>query len=88
MRGAEAAMIFQDASASLDPTWSVGDQIAEALRAHRLGAREAKARALALMTEVGIRILRGVIMIRRIVCPAGCASASSSPPRSPTTLPS
>jgi peptide/nickel transport system ATP-binding protein len=54
MRGAEAAMIFQDASASLDPTWSVGDQIAEALRAHRLGARAAKARALALMTEVGI----------------------------------
>jgi ABC-type dipeptide/oligopeptide/nickel transport system ATPase component len=54
MRGAEAAMIFQDASASLDPTWSVGDQIAEALRAHRLGAREAKARALALMVEVGI----------------------------------
>jgi ABC-type dipeptide/oligopeptide/nickel transport system ATPase component len=30
MRGAEVAMIFQDASASLDPTWSVGDQIAEA----------------------------------------------------------
>ena len=28
-------MIFQDASASLDPTWSVGDQIAETLRAHR-----------------------------------------------------
>jgi len=55
MRGAEAAMIFQDASASLDPTWPVGDQIAEAVRAHRPGpAREARTKALALMAEVGI----------------------------------
>ena len=55
MRGDEAAMIFQDASASLDPTWSVGDQIAETLRAHRkITAREAKKRAIELMTEVGI----------------------------------
>ena len=28
-------MIFQDPSASLDPTWPVGDQIAETIRAHR-----------------------------------------------------
>ncbi len=55
MRGAEMAMIFQDASASLDPTWSVGDQIAETIKAHtRATAAEAKARALALMVEVGI----------------------------------
>ena len=48
-------MIFQDASTSLDPTWSVGDQIAETIRAHAaVSAREAKARALALMDEVGI----------------------------------
>jgi peptide/nickel transport system ATP-binding protein len=55
MRGKEAAMIFQDASASLDPTWPVGDQIAETLRAHRAISRgEAKARAVALMSETGI----------------------------------
>ncbi|HTJ57932.1 MAG TPA: ABC transporter ATP-binding protein, partial [Devosiaceae bacterium] len=55
MRGDEAAMIFQDASASLDPTWSVGDQIAETLRAHRkISGRDAKKRAIELMTEVGI----------------------------------
>ena len=55
MRGVEMAMIFQDASASLDPTWSVGDQIAETVRAHTRATRaEAKARALALMAEVGI----------------------------------
>ncbi len=55
VRGDEVSMIFQDASASLDPTWAVGDQIAETLRAHRkLSRREAKARAIALMSEVGI----------------------------------
>jgi ABC-type glutathione transport system ATPase component len=55
MRGKEAAMIFQDASASLDPTWPVGDQIAETMRAHRAISRgEAKARAVALMSETGI----------------------------------
>jgi ABC-type glutathione transport system ATPase component len=56
IRGNEVAMIFQDPSASLDPTWRVGDQIAETIRAHRsVGPREAKARAIALMNEVGIR---------------------------------
>ena len=55
IRGAEVAMIFQDASASLDPTWSVGDQIAETIRAHGpVRSAEAKARAIALMEEVGI----------------------------------
>ena len=55
MRGREVAMIFQDASASLDPTWSVGDQIAETVRAHAPVSRTmARNRALALMAEVGI----------------------------------
>ncbi|THG30644.1 ABC transporter ATP-binding protein [Naasia lichenicola] len=55
LRGDEVAMIFQDASASLDPTWPVGDQIAETIRAHRaIGRRAAREQAIALMTEVGI----------------------------------
>ncbi|MET0599999.1 MAG: ABC transporter ATP-binding protein [Mesorhizobium sp.] len=55
MRGAEMSMIFQDAAVSLDPTWPVGDQIAETIRAHRrVRRREAKQRAIELMTEVGI----------------------------------
>ena len=55
MRGDEMAMIFQDPSASLDPTWSVGDQIAETIRAHRpVTRRAARERAVALMEEVGI----------------------------------
>ena len=48
-------MIFQDASASLDPVWSVGDQIAETICAHApVSHAEARARAIALMAEVGI----------------------------------
>ena len=55
MRGREVAMIFQDASASLDPVWPVGDQVAETIRAHAPVSRaDAKARAIRLMTEVGI----------------------------------
>ena len=49
------SMVFQDASMSLDPTWSVGAQIAETILAHgRLGRAAAKARAVELMREVGI----------------------------------
>jgi ABC-type dipeptide/oligopeptide/nickel transport system ATPase component len=55
MRGVDMSMIFQDASASLDPVWSAGDQIAETIRAHRaVSRREARARAIELMNEVGI----------------------------------
>ena len=55
IRGDEVSMIFQDAAASLDPTWSVGDQIAETLRAHsRISRRAARSRAIELMIEVGI----------------------------------
>ena len=55
MRGVDMSMIFQDASASLDPVWSVGDQIAETVRAHHAVSRgAAKARAIELMIEVGI----------------------------------
>ena len=55
LRGDEISMIFQDASTSLDPTWPVGDQIAETIRAHRkVSRKEAKQQALKLMAEVGI----------------------------------
>jgi ABC-type dipeptide/oligopeptide/nickel transport system ATPase component len=55
MRGVDMSMIFQDASASLDPVWPVGDQIAETVRAHRaVSRREARLRAIELMDEVGI----------------------------------
>jgi peptide/nickel transport system ATP-binding protein len=55
MRGKEASMILQDASVSLDPTWPVGAQISETLRAHqKMTGRAAKYRAIELMNELGI----------------------------------
>ena len=48
-------MVFQDPMTSLDPTWSVGAQVAEAITSHqRVSRRAAHARAIDLMTSVGI----------------------------------
>ncbi|MBZ5656300.1 MAG: ABC transporter ATP-binding protein [Acidobacteriia bacterium] len=54
MRGAEIALISQDPALSLNPVISVGDQIAEVLRAHvRMTRRDRRTRVEELLTEVG-----------------------------------
>ncbi len=55
LRGTEISMIFQDPMSSLNPVFSIGFQIGEVLRLHRgLDAAQARARAIALLDEVGI----------------------------------
>src|SRR5437764_10444753 len=53
--GAGLAMIFQEPMTSLNPVFTVGSQIAEAVRLHRpVSRREAWERAVELLAEVGI----------------------------------
>ena len=55
VRGNEISMIFQEPMSSLNPVYSVGNQITEALRLHRgLRRAEAGAEAVRLLAEVGI----------------------------------
>jgi oligopeptide/dipeptide ABC transporter, ATP-binding protein, C-terminal domain len=55
IRGNRVAMVFQEPMTSLDPLFTIGDQIEEALRLHlKLSRRGARARALELLTLVGI----------------------------------
>jgi peptide/nickel transport system ATP-binding protein/oligopeptide transport system ATP-binding protein len=55
LRGAEMAMIFQEPMTSLNPVFTAGDQIAEAIMLHQdVGRGEAFERAVALLDRVGI----------------------------------
>ncbi|MFO1325990.1 MAG: ABC transporter ATP-binding protein [Rubrivivax sp.] len=55
VRGGAMSMIFQEPMSSLNPVFSIGNQIVEAIRAHQaLGARAARERAIELLHKVGI----------------------------------
>jgi peptide/nickel transport system ATP-binding protein len=55
LRGDRLSMIFQDPMTSLDPTFPIGDQVAETITAHRdVDPRDARRRALELLEDVGI----------------------------------
>ncbi len=54
-RGGTVSMVFQEPMLALDPVYSIGDQIAEAVMRHeRLGRRAAMERALDMLTRVRI----------------------------------
>ena len=55
IRGPGIGMIFQEPMTSLNPVFTIGDQITETLRAHERGSRASlQARALEMLERVGI----------------------------------
>jgi len=55
LRGSAMSVVFQEPMSSLNPVFTVGDQIAEVLRIHeRISRRGARARAVELLAEVGL----------------------------------
>ncbi|GER86862.1 ABC transporter ATP-binding protein [Dictyobacter vulcani] len=59
VRGGQIGMIFQDPMACLNPTMTIGKQIAEGLKIHlKLRSDEARRRAIALLEQVGIPAAR------------------------------
>ena len=56
VRGNRISMIFQEPMTSLNPVYTVGNQIIEALRVHHwdIPPREARARAIEMLDKVGI----------------------------------
>ena len=55
IRGRDIAMVFQEPMTSLNPLYTIGDQIAEAVQAHqKVGRKEALDRALEMLTKVQI----------------------------------
>jgi glutathione transport system ATP-binding protein len=62
LRGADLAMVFQEPMTSLNPVFTVGEQIAESIRLHQgLGYRAALAEALRMLDLVRIPEARSVM---------------------------
>jgi peptide/nickel transport system ATP-binding protein len=55
IRGKDITVVFQEPMSSLNPVFTVGQQISEVLRLHlNLSAKQAQSRVIELLTEVGI----------------------------------
>ena len=54
IRGNEISMIFQDAMTALNPVYTIGNQIVEAILQHRkISKKEAKTEAIELLRQIG-----------------------------------
>jgi peptide/nickel transport system ATP-binding protein len=61
IRGDELAMIFQEPMTSLNPSYTVGDQIAEAIILHQeVDAAEAEKRSIKILDQVGMANPRAI----------------------------
>ncbi|MDD2282766.1 MAG: ABC transporter ATP-binding protein [Eubacteriales bacterium] len=55
IRGHDISMIFQEPMTSLNPVYTIGQQISEAIRAHKkISAREARSQTVKMLEMVGI----------------------------------
>ena len=55
IRGKDVAMVFQEPMTSLDPSFTIGTQLVETIRAHGAGTkREARDRSIEMLENVGI----------------------------------
>lgn len=75
-RGGQMAMIFQEPMSSLNPVYTIGFQLTEAIRLHQLvSARQAREQAIALLQEV--KLLSSNEELEQ-----NCIEAAKSTPRS------
>jgi ABC-type dipeptide/oligopeptide/nickel transport system ATPase component len=57
IRGNEIAMIFQEPMTSLNPVYTIGNQIMEAIILHqKVNKKEARSRAIQMLVEVGMNL--------------------------------
>ncbi|WP_066305445.1 ABC transporter ATP-binding protein [Bacillus sp. FJAT-29814] len=62
IRGNQVSMIFQEPMTSLNPLFTIGNQLSEAIRLHtNLSKREAKVRSIELLKLVGIPRAEGIL---------------------------
>jgi len=55
VRGKDISMVFQDPMSSLNPVFTIGQQLMETLQLHlKLSSKQARTRAIELLNEVGI----------------------------------
>lgn len=75
VRGADMAMIFQEPMTSLNPVFTVGEQIAESIRLHQNASREeAMVEAKRMLIRYAFRRHKPFFHVIRINSLAGCAS--------------
>ena len=61
IRGREIGMIFQEPMTSLNPTFTIGWQLREAMVIHGMSARDADARSVELLERIGLKDARAAL---------------------------
>ncbi len=76
MRGGQIAMVFQDPMTFLNPVYTAGEQVAEAIRTHQGKNRaEAKSARSSSSAPLASRMPKNASRLIRTSFPADCGSA-------------